>query len=259
MGATTRVALVTGGGRGLGAATARELARGGYHVVVNYRSDADAARSVVEGIAAEGGSATAIAADVTDEVQVTALLEAAVAEHGRLDVLVCNANTVNPSFQPFAALDWRDFIGKVTGELAGAFFVTRAALDVMRPRRAGHIVYISSTAADYVGSGRITQSTAKSALNTFARHVAAEAAADGIAVNTVSPGAVLTEASAKVLTDDRKRYLADNSVLGRLVEPEDVASAIALLVQPGLRAVTGGLLRVDAGFGVLVGGPSSSA
>ena len=257
--ASTLVAVVTGAGRGLGAATARELGRRGHHVIVNYRNGAETAQAVVDDIVAKGGSAQAAAADVCDEGQVTALVETVMAEHGRIDVLVCNANTVNPTFVPLASLGWDDFVGKITGELAGAFFVTKAVLAVMREQHGGQIIYVSSTAADYVGSGRIGQGTAKAALNTFSRHVAAEAAAHGIAVNTVAPGAVLTEASAKMITGDRRKHLNDNSILGRVAEPDDVAAVIGLLTEPGMRPVTGAMVRVDAGFGVLVGGPSSSA
>ncbi|MBA8924280.1 3-oxoacyl-[acyl-carrier protein] reductase [Kutzneria viridogrisea] len=256
---STSVAVVTGAGRGVGAATARELGRRGHHVIVNYRSSAATAQAVVEQIVAEGGAATAIAADVCEQAQVRAMVAAVLAEHGRIDVLVCNANTVNPRFGPLSELPWEEFIGKVTGELAGAFFVTKSVLEVMRGQRGGQIVYVSSTAADHVGGGRLSHSTAKSALNTFSRHVAAEAAADGITVNTVSPGLVRTEASAPALTAERQEYTSENSVLGRIVEPTDVASVIGLLTDPGMGAVSGAMLRVDGGFGVLVGGPSSSA
>ncbi|SHG81202.1 3-oxoacyl-[acyl-carrier protein] reductase [Streptoalloteichus hindustanus] len=228
-------------------------------MIVNYRANADAARAVVDDIVSRGGSATALAADVCDPEQVSALIAEVMAAHGGIDVLVCNANTVTPRFEPLSDVEWDDFVGKVTGELAGAFFVTKAALAVMRPRRSGRIIYVSSTAADYVGSGRLSHSTAKAALNTFARHVAAEAAADGITVNTVAPGAVITEASASVITGERREFLSGNSVLGRVVEPDDVAAVIGALVDPAMAAVSGAVVRVDAGFGVLVGGPSSMA
>ncbi|MBE1465244.1 SDR family oxidoreductase [Kibdelosporangium phytohabitans] len=255
MRASKAVAVVTGAGRGLGAATARELGRRGYHVIVNYRSNAGTAQAVVDDIQADGGTATRIAADVCAEAEVTALVEAVMAEHGRIDVLVCNANTVSPTFVPLASLAWADFIGKVTGELAGAFFITKSVLTAMR--QGGRIVYVSSTAADYVGSGRMSHGTAKSALTTFSRHVAAEAAPLGIAVNTVSPGAVMTEASAERISGDRLKQVTDNSILGRVMQPDDVAAVIGLLTDQGMRSVTGAVLRVDAGFGVLVGGPSS--
>ncbi|WP_250284974.1 MULTISPECIES: SDR family oxidoreductase [unclassified Frankia] len=258
MSGSREVALVTGGGRGIGAATARELGRRGYHVVINFRGNADAARAVALEIEAVGATAECVQADVCDPAQVERMVDGVLADRGHIDVLVCNANTVAPPFGPLASLAWKDFIDKVSGELAGAFFVTQRVLAAMR-HRGGRIVYVSSSAADYVGSGRLSHSTAKSALNTFSRHVAAEAAAHGVTVNTVAPGAVRTEATAAIFTPEREKHLAAHSVLGRVLEPEDIAVVIAQTVDAGMRGVTGALIRVDAGFGVLVGGPSSTA
>jgi 3-oxoacyl-[acyl-carrier protein] reductase len=259
MTSTRPVALITGASRGIGAATARELGRCGYHVIVNYRVNAQAARAIVAAIEGGGGTAAAMAADVCDEAQVEALTGRVMAEYGRIDVLVGNANTGQPSFAPLESLAWPDFIGKVTGELAGVFFVTQRVLELMRPQGHGQIIYISSTAADFVGRGRISLSTAKSALNTFSRHVAAEAGPHGITVNTIAPGAVRTQALAGVLTAEREDHLRSNSVLARMLEPRDVAAVVAVIVGDTMRAVTGAVIRVDAGYGVLAGGPSSRA
>jgi 3-oxoacyl-[acyl-carrier protein] reductase len=253
------VALVTGASRGIGSATARELGRRGYHVIVNYRASAEAAQATVAAIAAGGGTATAMAADVCDQAQVQALADAVAADCGRIDLLVCNANTRQPSFAPLESLAWDEFIGKVTAELAGVFFITKRVLEVMRRQGHGQIIYISSTAADYAGPGRLCQSTAKTALSTFGRHVAAEAGPHGITVNTIAPGAVRTEALAGVLTPEREGHLAGKSVLGRMVEPSDVAAVAGMLASDTMRAVTGAVIRVDAGYGVLEGGPSSRA
>jgi 3-oxoacyl-[acyl-carrier protein] reductase len=245
-----QIALISGGGRGVGAATARELGKRGYHVIVNYLRSADAAADVVKAIEAAGGSAQAVQANVTDETDVTRLVEQVHAEHGRIDVLVCNANTVNPPFEPLEALSWEAFSGKVNGELAGSFFLTQRVVPIMRARGAGRIVYISSTAADIVG-GVLAHSTAKAALNTFSRHVAADAGRYGIAVNTVSLGAVNTDATAEVFSDGLRKYLQDRSVLGRVLEPEDAARAIASVADGGFGAAAGQVIRVDGGYGVL--------
>src|SRR5436309_969411 len=150
------VAVVSGASRGIGAATAREFGTRGYHVIVNYLSNADAAATVVKEIESAGGSAQAAQADVTDAEQVEAMING-VAEHGRIDALVVNANTAQPPFGPLVALPWEAFAAKVDGELAGAYHLTRAALAVMTRRRAGRIVYVSSTAAD-VPMGSIAHS-----------------------------------------------------------------------------------------------------
>jgi 3-oxoacyl-[acyl-carrier protein] reductase len=252
------VALITGASRGIGAATARELGRRGYHVIVNYRANADAAQATVAAIESCGGTAAAMAADVCDPAQVQALTDTVAAEYGGIEVLVCNAGTRQPSFAPLESLAWEDFIGQVTAELAGAFLITQCALKVMRRQRHGQVIYISSTAADFAGSGRLSQSTAKSALNTFSRHVAAEAGPHGITVNTIAPGAVRTDATAAMLTAEREDRLRSKSVLGRVLEARDVAAVVGVIVGD-VHAVTGAVIRVDGGYGVLEGGPSSHA
>ncbi|SDX96920.1 3-oxoacyl-[acyl-carrier protein] reductase [Amycolatopsis xylanica] len=242
-----KLAIVSGAGRGIGAATARELGHRGYHVLVNYHRDAAAAALVVKDITAAGGSAEALQADVRDPAQVAELVSRA---GGRVDVLVCNANTANPPFAPLAALPWEDFAAKVDGELSGVYFLTQQVLELMRPRGAGRIVYVSSTAADKVGSV-IAHSTAKAALNTFSRHVAADAARSGITVNTVAPGPVHTDATAAVLPGAATDYLRERSVAGRLLEPSDIGRAIALLADDGFGAATGQVIRLDGGLDVL--------
>ncbi|NUS02715.1 MAG: SDR family NAD(P)-dependent oxidoreductase, partial [Nonomuraea sp.] len=132
-----QVALVSGAGRGIGAATARELGRLGYHVIVNYRRDAESARQV----AGEIGAAQAIQADVTDEAQVSTLVDRVIAEHGRIDVLVGNAHTAAPPFGPLEQVPWEAFAAKLNAELAGVYHLTRRVLPVMRRRRSGRIVY----------------------------------------------------------------------------------------------------------------------
>ncbi len=138
-----RTALVTGAGRGIGAATARALGRRGFHVVVNYRSASASADQVVRDIETTVGSATAIGADVTDAAQAAEL----VAASGRLAALVCNAN-IQPAFVPLAQLQWEVLSAGVRAELAAAFHVTKAAMPMLG--RGSHVVYVSSVAGRYV-------------------------------------------------------------------------------------------------------------
>jgi 3-oxoacyl-[acyl-carrier protein] reductase len=238
-----RSALITGGGRGIGAATALELGRRGFRVIVNYHRDAEAAHEVVKAV---GGGAFALQADVRSPEGVAEMVAAC----GDIDALVCNAN-IAPPFAPFESMPWDDFIGKVDGELAAAFHTTRAVLPGMRRRRSGRIVYVSSLSADLTRPGAIAHATAKAALNTFARHVAAEVGSFGITANVVAPAAVRTEGSAAVRTPELESSVAGRSVLGRMVEPDDVASVIASMLDGGFHAVTGAHLPVDAGFRVL--------
>ncbi|GAA4540774.1 SDR family oxidoreductase [Amycolatopsis samaneae] len=244
------VAVVSGASRGVGAATARELGQRGYHVIVNYHSNAEAADGVVKSIEATGGSAEAIQADVREEEQVAAMIDRVTTARGRVDALVCNANTAQPPLEPLLSLPWETFAAKVNSELAGVYFLTQRVLAIMREQRSGRIVYVSSTAADVVGR-LAAHSTAKAALNTFSRHVAADAAQYGVTVNTVAPGAVDTDATADVFTDGVRQYLRERSVFGRLLTPEDLARTIALVADDGFGAATGQIIRVDGGYNVL--------
>ncbi|GAA2569372.1 SDR family oxidoreductase [Winogradskya consettensis] len=245
------VAVVTGAGRGIGAATALMLGRRGYHVVVNYLRDTGAATAV----AAQIASASTARADVCDPGQVDALVDAVLAEHGRIDALVCNANVRQPILSDVETTSWDELIGKVGAELGGAFFITRRVLPVMRAAGSGRIVYLSSMAAGWTGKRQLTHAVSKAALNSFAQQVAAEAGRYGVSVNTVAPGAVRTEASAAFMAPEMGEHLAGHSVLGRMIEPDDVAAVIELLLDDRTGALTGALIPVDAGFDVIVGGP----
>ncbi|GAA2157717.1 SDR family oxidoreductase [Actinomadura napierensis] len=241
-----QVALISGAGRGIGAATARELGRLGYHVIVNYRHDVESA----ELVAKEIGSAQAVRADVSDEADVTRLVERVVAEHGRIDVLVGNANTAQPPFGPLERVPWGAFAAKVNAELAGVYHLTRRVLPVMRRRRSGRIVYVSATAADLI-IGSAAHSTAKGAVNAFVRQVAGEAIRDGITVNAVAPGAVGTDATTAVFTDGIRRHFGERSVTGTLLRPQDLARPIAALVDGAFAAVTGQVIPIDGGYPLL--------
>lgn len=241
-----KVALVSGAGRGIGAATARELGRLGYHVIVNYLRDAESAELVVEEI----GAAQALRADVTDEAQVTTLVDRVVAEHGRIDVLVGNANTAAPPFGPLEHVPWEAFAAKVNGELAGVYHLTRRVLPVMRRQRSGRIVYVSATAAELI-IGSPAHSTAKAAVNAFAQQVAGEAIRDGITVNAVAPGGVGTDATAEVFTEGIRRHFGDRSVTGTMLGPQDLARPIAALVDGAFATVTGQVIPVDGGYRLL--------
>ncbi|MFE4171460.1 SDR family oxidoreductase [Streptomyces sp. NPDC056909] len=249
MNQSKRIALISGAGRNIGAATAKELAGRGYHVIVNYRSDAGAAAEVVTAIEAHGGTAEAAQADVCVADQVDALVERVRADHGRIDLLICNANTVTPPFVPFSELDFDTFAAKINGELAGSFFLTQRTLAVMRRQQSGRIIYISSTASDTIGMA-LAHSVAKAALNTFSRHIAGIAAQYGVTVNAVAFGAVHTDATSN-FSESFWKYTTDRSVVARRVQPEDAARAVALVADDGFGFTSGQVIRVDGGFEVL--------
>ncbi|UJW29412.1 SDR family oxidoreductase [Saccharothrix sp. AJ9571] len=250
MTAERKVALVSGSSRGIGAATARVLGARGHHVVVNYLRAEAAAKEVVTAIEAAGGSAEPFQADVCDGDAVARMVSHIRDTRGRLDALVCNANTAHPPFVQLDELSWETFSAKVNSELAGVFFLTQRALELMRPRGSGRIVYVSSIDAD-AAAGSVAQSAAKAALNSFSRHVAGHAGLSGISVNTIAPGAVRTDASAKVNTPELRQYLRERSVLDRMLEPDDVGRVIAAFADGSLVAATGQVLTVDGGMDVL--------
>jgi 3-oxoacyl-[acyl-carrier protein] reductase len=249
MSTTTKpTALVTGGSRGIGAATSRELAARGYRVAVNYFSNRAAADQVVRMIEADGGEAFAVQANVYEPVQAAELLERSAIDN-RLDVLVCNAGArFTPA--PVQTLAWDDFRTKVTDELASVYTLTQRALALMGAQGQGRIVYVSSAVADGPPvPGMAAHGAAKAALNTFARFLAYEAGPLGINVNVVAPGYVRTKSSAR-MPQEFQRRLAENTPLGRVAEPEDVARAIAMLVGEDAGFVTGEVLTVDGGHGL---------
>ncbi|MFI5937356.1 SDR family oxidoreductase [Actinoplanes sp. NPDC051494] len=245
------VAVVTGAGRGIGAATALLLGQRGYHVVVNYLQDVDTAAAVVARIERAGGSAVAARADVREPGQIGEL----VGGLDRVDALVCNANVRQPVRASLEQTSWDELAGKVADELGGAFHITRAVLPIMRAAGRGRIVYVSSMSAGWTGKQQLAHAVSKAALNSFAEQVAADVGAYGISVNTVAPGAVRTEAGAAFMPAAMGEHLAGHSVLGRMVEPEDVAAVIGLLLDERTAALTGALIPVDGGFQVMVGGP----
>jgi 3-oxoacyl-[acyl-carrier protein] reductase len=243
-----RTAVVTGASRGIGAATSKLLAARGYRVAVNYLSNRQAAEEVVATIEKGGGEAFAAQADVYEPDQASELLRQSTAG-GRLDVLVCNAGA---RFAPTPALElsWEEFRTKLTNELASVYTLTQLALKIMSSQGAGRIVYVSSAVADGPPApGMVAHGVAKAALNAFARFVAYEAGAMGVTVNVVAPGLVRTDASAATVATSERRY-AQNTPLGRVAEPDDVARVIAMLASEDARFVTGEVLTVDGGHGI---------
>ncbi|MFF5635854.1 SDR family oxidoreductase [Streptomyces sp. NPDC012825] len=239
-------ALVTGGSRGIGAATSQRLAAAGYRVAVNYYSNRGAADDVVAKIEADGGSAFAVQGDVRDTTQAARLIRQA-APDGRLGALVCNAAAATFVPTPVGSLSWPDFHAKVTDELAGVYTLSQHALSLMAEQRHGSIVFVSSTVADGPPSpGMAAHGTAKAALNTFARFLACEAGPVGVRVNVVAPGFVRTDASAH-MPQALQQQLADRAPLRRVAEADDVARAIAMLVGEDARFVTGAVVPVDGG------------
>lgn len=241
-----RTAIVTGSGRGIGAAVAIELAACGTNVVVNYRSNAEAAESVRKRIADAGGEATIVQGDVTTAAGADALAQAAKQAYGRIDILVSNAG---PLFRPvpITQLTWEEFGGTVDQDIRCAFFSTKAVLDDMVEQQYGRIVYIGSMSASRPSTGLAHHGAARAALTTFGRYVAEETGRQGIAANIVAPGMVRTDRTAAA--GDTLAAIGEAAPAGRVATPEDVARAVRYFAGDPDGFVTGTVLPVNGGLG----------
>lgn len=242
-----KVALVAGGGRGIGAATAQLLAGRGANVVVNYLKNADSAEQVVAKIQSNGGKAIAVQTDVREQPQTEALVRAALDAYGRIDILV-NSTAPSGVFKPFAHITWDEFALAVNRELQGAFVLTKAVLPTMQQQQYGRLVYLASGWAKVpTMESAISIGTAKAGLVAFVRYIAKEFGPSGITANIVSPGLVETELSS-ALPPERKRAIAAMTPLGRIAQPEDIARAIAFFASDDSAFMTGTYAPVAGGL-----------
>jgi NAD(P)-dependent dehydrogenase (short-subunit alcohol dehydrogenase family) len=244
------VLLVTGGSRGIGAATARLAARQGYAVAVNYTRQAEAAQAVVEAIHADGGRAIAVAADVAQEEQVLAMFDRIDRELGRLDALVNNAGVVDAT-QRLDEMSVARLKRMFDINVIGAMVCAREAVLRMSTRhggRGGAIVNVSSAAARLGSPGQyLDYAAAKGAIDVFTIGLAKEVAAEGIRVNAVRPGLIETDIHASGGLPDRVRDLAHQVPMQRGGSAEEVAEAILWLLSPAASYTTMSLVDVSGG------------
>ena len=244
------VTIVTGGGRGIGAAVAAHLAGLGHDLVVNYRRDADAAQAVAAAARAAGVRATAVGADVADPGDVERLFELA-AELGPVTGLVNNAGlTAHLGDLADTPVDAIRIVLEVN--LLGTVLCCRRAVQVMSRRRGGAggaIVNLSSAAAT-LGSAHdyVHYAAAKAAVDTLTAGLAREVAAEGVRVNAVAPGVVRTRIHADAGSPDRADRAAGRIPLGRPGEPAEIAPAVGWLLGPDAGYTTGAVLRVSGGL-----------
>lgn len=245
-----KILLVTGGSRGIGAATARAAGREGYRVIVNYVSDEKAAHDVVSGIEKAGGKAEAIKADVGRDEDIARLFETIEKKFGRLTHLVNNAGIIGRA-GPLADADPATMRKVIDLNVTGAILVAREAVKQMSTAhggKGGSIVNVSSMAAALGAPGEYTwYAASKGAIDSFTVGLAREVAKEGVRVNAVSPGLIETDIHAAGGQPDRLQRLAHLTPIGRAGSAEEVAAAILWLLSDEASYVTGSNVRVSGG------------
>ncbi|WP_322527850.1 SDR family oxidoreductase [Salinicola sp. LHM] len=242
------VMIITGAGRGIGAATALMAAQKGYAVAVNYRSDKASADKVVAEIEADGGRAIAVQADVVDEAAIVAMFETVDRELGRVEVLVNNAGVVDQiSRVDEMSFERVDRMMKIN--VVGPFICAREAIKRMSIKHGGKggvIVNVGSAASHLGGAGEyIDYAASKGAIDVMTEGLSKEVAGEGIRVNTVRPGVIRTTIHASGGNPDKPEVAGSVIPMGRIGEPEEIANGILWLAEAGF--TTGALVDIDGG------------
>ncbi len=242
---SNKVAIVTGASRGIGRAVALVLGRSGARVVVNYRGQAEAAAEVVAAIESSGGTALPVQADVALAAEVERLVKTTVDTYGRLDIVVNNAGITRDNLLLRMKDDEWDAV--MSTNLRGVFLLTKAAMRPMMKARGGRIINITSVVGLTGNAGQANYAAAKAGLIGFTKSVAREMASRGITANAIAPGYIETDITS-VLSDEIKNTVLNNIPLGRLGQPDDVASIVTFLASDAAAYITGQTLAVDGGM-----------
>jgi 3-oxoacyl-[acyl-carrier protein] reductase len=247
-----KVALITGGSRGIGAAIAKAFSREGAAVAINYKDNEDAAKQVVEDCEKLGGTASSFKADVTKPLEAISLIENVKSEFGKIDILVNNAfrpYQFNPEQRRmFWELDWSHYQTQIEGSLLSTHTLCKAVLPLMQKRATGSIINITTNLISKPSIPYHDYTTAKAALTGFSKNLATELGPFGIRVNCVAPGLVYpTEASANT-KETIKEMIISQTPLRRIANPDDVAGAVLFLASDWSKFITGQTIYVDGGL-----------
>jgi 3-oxoacyl-[acyl-carrier protein] reductase len=245
-----KIALVTGSSRGVGRAIALAYAREGAKVMVNFTSNEKAAMEVVEAIQKKGGQAKAMKADVAKKTEAESLVKATVDQLGGVDILVNNAGFTRPAMMTkMTEQQWDEVVGI---HLKGAFLCTQAAAPHMIAKNRGKIINVTSVAGVVGTVGQMNYSAAKGGVISMTKSMARELARNNICANVICLGIVATDMSEKITTDEKLREVYMNRILlKRFAEPEDVTPAFVFLASDEANYITGQLLCVDGGYGMI--------
>ena len=241
-----RVALVTGGSRGIGRAIVKAFATEGAKVAVVYRGSKEAADALVTEVQQSGGTAIAIQTDVTDPAAAQHCVEQVEKELGPVDILVNNAGVIHDDL--FVRMEPEHWQTVLQTNLGGTCNFCRAVAYPMMRRRSGRIINVSSIAAEHVNMGQTNYAASKGAINSFTRALAVELASRGVTVNAIAPGFIETDMSAAIRNKAGDLIEKKMIPMKRIGKPEDVAHVAVFLASSESAYVTGQVLTVDGGL-----------
>jgi NAD(P)-dependent dehydrogenase (short-subunit alcohol dehydrogenase family) len=241
-----KVALITGGSKGLGKAMARGLAEAGADIIISSRHENELRTALDEILSSTGRRGCSIVADLGRRDETARLAQTALDKMGRVDILVNNAGTNKPqAVEQIRDADW-DAVLELN--LSAVMALTRALVPQMKARRWGRIIHISSVLAFTSKEGRNVYSATKAALTGLAHASALELGAYGITVNCIAPGPFLTDLPAQLLSAEEKSVFANRTAVGRWGDPQELVGPVLLLASPAGSYITGETLVVDGGY-----------
>lgn len=246
-GLDSKVALVTGAGRGIGSSIAKRLAREGATVIVNYSGNSDAANETVKVITDEGGKAEVYQCNVENSEAVKDMVDYIVKTYGKIDILVNNAGITRDGLM--LRMSEEDFDKVIDVNLKGTFNCVKCVSRQMLKQRSGRIVNMSSVVGIAGNAGQVNYSASKAGVIGLTKSAAKELASRGITVNAVAPGYIDTDMT-KVLSPELKEGIIKTVPLGRMGETDDISNAVSFLVSDEASYITGQVLSVDGGMNI---------